>query len=166
MIGIKKKIALKALEKQDISSLSEKGNYILSLCLNELDEDGFIPIRHHLPLYDSLKSGQDITNWNLPDQEKSTVKGYLKDLTKYADLVIQAYYNETIDIPEILPLWLVFPTYDAISIGWRMGRGEQYEIVYLKMLENMATEDRTLYIYKYPAPDYIRERSRYDDVKS
>ena len=151
------------MDKQDIVELMNKGKYILSLCVNMETGNNFAPIEHHLPLIDSSKSEQDVNNWNLSESVKRTVIAYQKELVSYADIVTTAYRIQCSDMIEILPLWLVFPTYTATTIGWRMGIGEQYEVVYIEMLRRMSNQELEIYKSRYPAPEYMRLRSRYYD---
>lgn len=152
-----------ALHKQDVNKLADKGNYILSLCVNLETSDDYAPIEHHLPLRDQSKSEQDANNWNLTDSEIRTVKAYQKELVAYANIVIASYNEQCSEMIEVLPLWIVFPTYSATTMGWRMGIGEKYEIVYLKMLERMRTQELKTYKSRYPAPEYMKIRSGYND---
>lgn len=155
----------KALNEFDLTELADKGNYILSLCVDKETGNTFEPIEHHLPLIDVARSEQDINNWDLSENVKSTVKSYLKDLMSYADIIIKAYSKPCSDMVDILPLWIVFPTYSATTIGWRMGLGEQYEVIYLRMLDNMSSNKRIVYKSRYPAPKYMVLRSRYDNYR-
>ena len=156
---------LSNLKKQDINDLAEKGKYILSLCVDLETDNCFAPIEHHLPMYDTSKSEHEQKNWDLPDRERKTVEVYQKELMSYADLVVKAYSKANTDIIEILPLWLVFPTYSATTMGWRMGIGEQYQDIYLRMIETLSAEELASYKSKYPVPEYIRLRSGYDNVE-
>lgn len=153
----------KALDEFDLTELENKGNYILSLCVDKETGNTFEPIEHHLPLIDTARSEQDINNWDLSENVKSTVKSYLKDLMLYADIIIKAYSKPCSDMVDILPLWIVFPTYSATTIGWRMGLGEQYEYIYFKMLARKSKEEFDLYMSRYPAPEYMRLRCGYYD---
>lgn len=78
----------KALNEFDLTELENKGNYILSLCVDKETGNTFEPIEHHLPLIDTARSEQDINNWDLSENVKNTVKSYQKDLLSYADMVI------------------------------------------------------------------------------
>ncbi len=153
----------KALDRIDLIDLAEKGRYILSLCVDKETGKTFEPIEHHLPLIDPTQSEHDVNNWDLSESEKSTVKSYLKDLMSYADIVIRSYDKNCSDMIEVLPLWIVFPTYSATTIGWRMGLGEQYEVLYLKFLGLLNEEELASYKWRYPAPEYMRLRCRYYD---
>lgn len=160
---VKIKKCCKALNEFDLTELADKGNYILSLCVDKETGNTFEPIEHHLPLIDVARSEQDINNWDLSENVKSTVKSYLKDLLSYADMVIRVYYKPCSDMVDVLPLWIVFPTYSATTIGWRMGLGEQYEYIYIKMLARKSREEFDLYMSRYPAPEYMRLRCGYYD---
>ena len=153
----------KALDKFDLTELADKGNYILSLCVDNETGNTFEPIEHHLPLIDTARSEQDINNWDLSENVKNTVKSYQKDLLSYADMVIRVYSKPCSNMVDVLPLWIVFPTYSATTIGWRMGLGEQYEYIYLKMLARKSKEEFDLYMSRYPAPEYMSLRCRYYD---
>jgi len=161
--NLKKKKAISRLKKQDINDLAEKGKYILSLCVNVETDNDIAPIEHHLPLRNPLLSATEPDNWLLSDEEKEKIETYQKELITYANLVINSYYDyRTANIIEILPLWLVFPTYSATTIGWRMGAGEIYEEIYATFLNNLNKKEFALYKAKYPAPEYMSLRSRYN----
>lgn len=149
--------------RADLKDLQAKGEYILSLCPDMHDDKDKI-YEHHLPLKDSDKRWNDPTNWDLTDEQIEIVNTYSKDLMHYASLVISCHLfaYEKVKTPEmILPLWLVFPTYSATTIGWRMGAGESYEICYNTMLECMDCETRQAYMQKFPAPEYMKLRCNY-----
>lgn len=150
------------LDKGYLTEFLKEGNYILSLCEDKETDNEWEPIEHHLPLIDPSKLWIDANNWNLSKIEKRKVKDYQDDLKLYASGVVRAYRETDSEIPEILPLWIVFPIYSAVTIGWRMGLGEEYEIIYNKMLKGMTTNERTAYKSKYPAPKYMAVRSGYD----
>lgn len=160
---VKMKKWCKALDEFDLTELENKGNYILSLCVDKETGNTFEPIEHHLPLIDTTRSEQDINNWDLSENVKNTVKSYQKDLLSYADMVIRVYSKPCSDMVDVLPLWIVFPTYSATTIGWRMGLGEQYEYIYIKMLARKSREEFDLYMSRYPAPEYMRLRCGYYD---
>ena len=147
--------------KADLKDLQAKGEYILSLCLDNLPlKDPNIIPSHHLPLKNLDESWNDPTNWDLTDEQIEIVNTYRKDLMHYASLVISCY--KKVQTPEpMLPLWLVFPTYSATSLGWRMGMGESYEFCYNKMLNCMDDEARQAYMQKFPAPAYMKLRCYY-----
>ena len=154
----------KALDKFDLTELVNKGNYILSLCVDKETGNAFEPIEHHLPLIDPSQSELDVNNWDLSESEKNTVKAYQKDLMSYADAIIKAYSKPCSDMVDIPPLWIVFPTYTATTIGWKMGLGEQYEWIYLEMLARKSSEEYEEYKSRYPAPEYMKARSGYGSL--
>jgi hypothetical protein len=54
---------------------------------------------------------------------------------------------------ELKPLWLMFP-YQMGSLGWRMGRGEEYmEVWHAWYAELWPQELRDAYAAKYPEPE-------------
>ncbi|MBR1892686.1 MAG: hypothetical protein IJ815_04050, partial [Lachnospiraceae bacterium] len=137
----------------------DKGNYILSLCVDKETGNAWEPVEHHLPLIDTTRSERDINNWDLPENVKSTVKSYQKDLMSYADMVIKVYYSKPCsDMVDVLPLWIVFPTYSLTAIGWRMGLGEDYERIYREMLAKKSSEEYEEYKSRYPVPEYMKAR--------
>ena len=158
---IKMKISQKSIGQYNLAELENKGEYVLSLCINEESNNPYGPIEHHLPLVDPAKLEQDADNWDLPDKEKNVVTAYLEDLESYAATVVKVYNQPYSDTVDILPLWIVFPTYSATTIGWRMSLGEQYEDKYLKMLARKNDEELEMYKKRYPAPEYMKLRCKY-----
>jgi hypothetical protein len=52
----------------------------------------------------------------------------------------------------LLPLWAVFPHYDSVTIGWRMGEGEDYKHRWHHWYRGLSEAERQEYKRKYPPP--------------
>lgn len=137
-------------EKETKDSLLEKGNYILSLCKDEKDEQFEI-----LP---------GVPKHYLPSQykENETVKQYINELTEYARRICNEWEKNDC-VLEILPPWIVFPELSATSAQWRLGTlPEMYYHIYRCMIRNMYKSELYEYKAKYPAPDYMIFKSGYN----
>lgn len=75
---------------------------------------------------------------------------YNEDHVEYKDL-----YDFTKLKTEILPPWIVFPSYSRASAGWRQGYGEGYLIIYYAYRNYLSEEELKEYDKKYPIPDYF-----------
>lgn len=52
----------------------------------------------------------------------------------------------------LIPLWGVFPRYTAVTIGWRMGYGEEYKYRWHAWYRGLSDEDRQKYKQRFPTP--------------
>ena len=52
----------------------------------------------------------------------------------------------------LLPLWVVFPDYNSVTIGWRMGPGEPYKYRWHGWWRTLTNEQKAAYKAKYPEP--------------
>jgi len=53
----------------------------------------------------------------------------------------------------MLPLWLAYPSYSSVTIGWRMGSGEQYRIRWHYWFAGLCEADQANYRHRFPAPE-------------
>ena len=160
--------ALKYLKNADYSVLISASNQIQEYIINEKQEtDGRVLYSHHLPLMESeLPLKND--NWDLPETDKVKIKNALKMLGEYQKAVINAYFlplfqknNSSVEfVHELLPPWIVFPLYDSVTMGWRMGNGEAYMKVFTSYIDALSEEQRKTYAENYPTPVYM-ETSRF-----
>jgi hypothetical protein len=54
---------------------------------------------------------------------------------------------------DLLPLWLAFPGFTSVAIGWRMGRGEVYKYRWHDWYRRLSEARRTEYKRKYSPPE-------------
>lgn len=55
------------------------------------------------------------------------------------------------------PLWAAYPTYSGVTIGWRMGSGEDYRYAWWQWYNQQSSANREKYQHLFPAP--VDERS-------
>lgn len=48
------------------------------------------------------------------------------------------------------PPWLVYPEIEPHSIGWRMGRGEDYYNKFYKWFSSLTPTERSAFVAAYP----------------
>jgi hypothetical protein len=53
----------------------------------------------------------------------------------------------------MLPLWLAYPEFNSVTIGWRMGSGEFYKYRWHYWYRSLSDEQRTEYKKKFPPPN-------------
>ena len=51
------------------------------------------------------------------------------------------------------PPWIAYPEFGRQSIGWRMGKGEDYISEWFIYLESCSKDQREAYRNKYPEPE-------------
>ena len=56
------------------------------------------------------------------------------------------------ELGDPLPPWLAYPEIPPLSIGWRMGDGEEHKWVWKDWYESQSTLARTSYRERYPEP--------------
>ena|GEM_PF-1027808 len=78
------------------------------------------------------------------------------EMGKYADRdwyikASKEYIDQHDDVPAP---WIICPTFHPYSIGWRMGRGESFMMVWGEWWEQMKLDfdERLAYFRKYPPP--------------
>ncbi len=54
---------------------------------------------------------------------------------------------------ELIPLWQFQPDVPRYSIGWRMGRGEEYRFDWWSWFDSLDQSQKSEYISKYPEPE-------------
>lgn len=170
------KKAILYLDKVDYSALIKYSERIQSFHINEKMEKGAFyqlpllekAIFHHLPLKDKDDDYLSSDNWDLSEEEKSEIHELLEKLNEYYDAIyIVRYYtpkgkfilNGNEFKYEVLPPWIVFPQYTAMSLGWRMGSGEEYMEIYLSYIDTLSDEQYEAYTNKYPTPEYMEVNS-------
>ena len=147
----------------NLENLIKKSKYIQSLCINDPGIECFGPMLvtgHALPLINKTKHALDTENWNLDEETKATIQKYVEELYDYAKAAIKE--NEK----EVLPPWIVFPLYNSITMGWRMGLGEDYEIFFCKYIQHLKEknpDECKRYVKKYPRPEYFDNRCKWYD---
>jgi hypothetical protein len=52
-----------------------------------------------------------------------------------------------------LPPWAAFPLYNSVTIGWRMGDGEQYWLDWTDWFRKLRPDRRAAYRRRFPAPN-------------
>lgn len=52
----------------------------------------------------------------------------------------------------LLPLWAAYPTYTSVTIGWRMGYGENYRYAWHTFYASLSETEKMQYKQKYPPP--------------
>ena len=50
------------------------------------------------------------------------------------------------------PLWAAYPTYSAVTIGWRMNGGEDYRYAWWDWYRKLAESQRDEYQHVFPVP--------------
>ena len=53
----------------------------------------------------------------------------------------------------MLPLWAAFPTFNSVTIGWRMGYGEVYKYRWHDWYDQLPDEKRSEYKKRFPPPE-------------
>jgi len=54
----------------------------------------------------------------------------------------------------MVPLWAAYPFFDAVTIGWRMGSGEDYKYRWHNWYRTLADEQKAAYKRRFPPPEY------------
>ena len=160
--------ALTRLQDADYSELMKANeliqSYIIDKPFEATFETGNVTLYvHHLPLLNINESELDESNWDLSETAKKQVKEALAKLDEYRDAVLIAYQNEccfsknkNVEFArELLPPWIVFPLYDSVTIGWRMGTGEVYMEIFLSFVDSLTDEQKKAYAETYPMPSYM-----------
>lgn len=160
------KKAVQYLNHIDDSVLIQASDKVQSYHINEQVEIGTeIGYFHHLPLKDTSKFYLSEDNWDLPDETKKEIRELLGVLDEYQrSISIIRYYdskgkfnmNGCPFICEVLPPWIVFPHYSAMSIAWRQGDGEGYMEIFLSYMESLSEEQYHAYFQTYPMPEYMK----------
>ena len=118
--------------------------------------------RHTLPLIDAKKDYLSPENWDLDKKTLDEIQEKRKQLAKYASKIDKKYHSQLSKGKKIqeqlLPPWVVFPLYDAYSLGWRMGAGEVYEILFIEFFRTLSQDEREEYMKTYPMPEYMEVR--------
>jgi hypothetical protein len=52
----------------------------------------------------------------------------------------------------LLPLWACFPQYTSVTMGWRMGEGEDYKYRWHAWYRSLSDEQRARYRAQFPPP--------------
>lgn len=166
---VKRNLALKKLKRINIQALVEKSNYIQSFCINEqrMHEGLGTPVLwHSLPVKNKKEHPLKSQNWDLPESDIAVIKKFNKQLTDYAFILLDVVDAQKgypakaalSNITDFLPPWLVFPLYDPLSMGWRMGIGEDYMGEYRDFLKSLSEDEYEAYSKVYPCPDYMSDR--------
>lgn len=166
----KYKKAVQYLENIDYSTLIQYSEKIQSYHINETMDFplGETAIFHHLPLKDKDDDYLAEDNWDLPDEAKKEIHELVEKLREYYDAIYTVrYYTSkgkfnlygTPFVHEVLPPWIVFPHYGAMSLGWRMGAGEEYMEIYISYINSLSDERYEAYTNTYPVPEYMRINS-------
>lgn len=166
----KYKKAVQYLENIDYSILIQYSERIQSYHINEsmdlpLEEKA---IFHHLPLKDKDGDYLSDDNWDLSDEAKREIHVLVGKLREYYDAICTVWYytpkgkfnlNGNDFMYEVLPPWIVFPHYSAMSMGWRMGDGEEYMEIYIGYINSLSGEQYEAYTNKFPTPEYMKVNS-------
>ena len=116
--------------------------------------------RHTLPLIDAKKDYLSPENWDLDKKVIEDIQEKRKFLGKYASTMDKKYHSQLSKGKKIqeqlFPPWVVFPLYDARSLGWRMGAGEAYTLLFSMFFVSLSLEEKDDYKKKYPLPEYIK----------
>lgn len=157
--------AVSYLQKTDYPALIQASQKIQEFHINEKQETDYGTVYwHHLPLKDKDAFYLNEDNWDISDTDKETLLKLRKKLEEYFRAVYYAHhYNEngeyisnvTVFRQELLPAWIVFPFFDAMSIAWRMGDGEEYMELFLSFLDTLTDEQQEQYFKAYPLPEYM-----------
>lgn len=68
-------------------------------------------------------------------------------------LLDEAIERELVEHGQLLPLWLKHPTIPCGSVGWRMGDGEWYRLVFGRWFDRLSAEARVRYFAQHlPLP--------------
>lgn len=107
---------------------------------------------------------------NIPLSDSEKYEELKKTFPKYESLVnsyVDILYvrlknnpvNEYVKIYKQIPLppFIVFPTYTATTIGWRMGTGEYYAGIWHTIIKTLSPEELTEYCQKYTYPSWWKE---------
>jgi hypothetical protein len=54
---------------------------------------------------------------------------------------------------QMLPPWLEIPEYERLSLGWRMGGGEDYYRAFVDFYKSLSEAEREAYAQRYPEPE-------------
>ena len=73
-------------------------------------------------------------------------------------------WDSAVDSERLLPPWLVAPHYSAVTIGWRMGRGEDYWIRWHEWHDHLSPESKSRYRQRFPEPEFDAWPGFYDRV--
>ena len=158
--------AVHYLDNVDYSELIKYSEKIQSYHVNEsMDLPlGETAIFHHLPLKNKDGDYLSDDNWDLSEEEKNEIHELLNKLNEYYDAIyIVRYYTPKGKFVkkgnefkyEVLPPWTVFPHYWAMSLGWRMGDGEEYLEIYHSYIDTLSDRQYEAYVNKYPKPEYL-----------
>ena len=52
----------------------------------------------------------------------------------------------------MLPLWLVYPNYTSLTMGWRQGGGEGYKLRWHAWWRSLDADAKRAYRISYPEP--------------
>jgi len=69
---------------------------------------------------------------------------------KFSELAKSLYRIEDGETP--LPPWLMIPEYGPISMGWRMGSGQEYLVEFVRWFRELEDSRRVNYMNDYPEP--------------
>ena len=94
--------------------------------------------------------------------------GALQEYLKYVfDDWKQSGYTKTGGY-EILPPWYAYPDLSMGSIGWRMGSGESYSMIFSDYYDSLSEEGQQRYDRKYPEPPFYNEEyldEHWDEIR-
>jgi len=144
----------------EIQDLIAKSDYIQKFCINEKIQhsDYLFSWAHHLPLKNPAEFALNEENWNLPEDVIETISKYLKVLEEYAEKTCSFIMKNNIpELKAVLPPWIVFPLYPRGTMGWRMGRGEDYGMAFGKFIRSLSEKEREIYMALYPEPQYFKD---------
>ena len=153
-----KLISIIKAPKLHASQLQEISNEIQALHINtKIDGDIY---SHTLPLIDTQKDYLSPENWDLDKEVVEDIQENRKLLGKYASKMDKKYNSQLSKGKKIqeqlLPPWVVFPLYDSRSLGWRMGAGESYSLLFSMFFMSLSPEEKDDYKKKHPLPEYIK----------
>ena len=104
-------------------------------------------------------SKDDYEKW---DELKTVFPSHRELVNKYTSKVHKLLKKNKLNhIP--LPPFIVFPMYSPVTIGWRMGTGEDYESDWMKVIKNLSKEELTEYCSQYNYPMWWVEYNPYKD---
>lgn len=105
-------------------------------------------------------SRDDYEKW---DELKTVFPSHRELVYKYTSKVHKLLKKNKLNhIP--LPPFIVFPMYSPVTIGWRMGTGEGYELEWMKVIKNLSKEELTEYCSHYDYPMWWVEYNPYKDI--
>lgn len=148
------------IAEQEMDELVKMSLYVQGLCIDNKEDPVY---GHHLPIKDPKEHFVTPENWDLGEDQIKQVKQALDTLSDYAEKVytaISLYYENRRDYQGvtfsqwILPPWLVFPHYPVGTIGWRMGSGETYKIIWSCFWNSISSKEKLKYLEEYPEPEY------------